>query len=105
MCGLCGLLSEDAHWASRLDGHPVGSLSTGMAQSANPVLRRLARGRRITFINRMLVARRIRVTDWRGSHYQVTGPTGKTSLAANISQIWLAVERVTGRPFDPLQDD
>lgn len=105
MCGLCGLLSEDAHWASRLDGHSVGSLSAGMGQSANPVLRRLARGRRIAFVNRMLAPRRIRVTDWRGTHYRVSGPTGKTELAANISQIWLAVERVTGRSFDPLHDE
>ncbi|MDO4904713.1 MAG: hypothetical protein Q4A16_04050 [Lautropia sp.] len=90
------MFSEEAHWANQPDAR--------RAQSADSVLRRLARGRRIALINRMLAAQRLKVVDWQGSHYQVQSLTGKTELADNLDQIWRAVERISGRPFDPLAD-
>lgn len=92
MCGLCGLLGEDRHWSS---------LPTN-GQSSNAVLRRLARSRRIAIVNRMLDARRVRVSDWQGSQYLVSTATGKTLLAMNLPDIWRAVAELTGSPFDPL---
>ena len=92
MCGLCGLLGEDQHWSS---------LPTN-GQSSNAVLRRLARSRRIAIVNRMLDARRVRVSDWQGSQYLVSTATGKTLLAMNLPDIWRAVAELTGSPFEPL---
>lgn len=95
MCGLCGIFSEDMHWAARLDAASRG-------QSSNSALRRLARTRRISVLNRMLAGHHVRISDWQGNHYCVQGATGRTELVSNLSQLWLAVEKVGGRPFDPL---
>ena len=77
MCGLCGLLGEDQHWSS---------LPTN-GQSSNAVLRRLARSRRIAIVNRMLDARRVRVSDWQGSQYLVNTATGKTQLRSEERRV------------------
>ena len=95
MCGLCGLFGEEAHWATRFD-------SNGKP-SSNSVQRRRLRAQRIAIINRLLVPPHIKVSDWQGAQYRLDGATGKTALAENLSEIWLAVEGISGRPFDPLQ--
>lgn len=93
MCGLCSIFGEENHWASRPG-------NTG--QSADSVLRRLVRTRRIGLLNRMLAERHIRVSDWQGSHYQLASATGKTALATDLNGIWQAVTGLQGQPFDPL---
>ena len=95
MCGLCGLFGEEAHWATGLERN---------GQSGDSVRRRQLRARRIAIINRLLAPHHIKVGDWQGTQYQLHGATGKTALAENLSQIWAAVENISGRPFDPLQD-
>ena len=93
MCGLCGIFGEEAHWATR----PEHS-----GQSVDGAQRRRLRAHRIAMINRLLAPHHITVADWQGVQYQLSGATGKTALAENLSEIWLAVERIGGRPFDPL---
>ncbi|OAM29199.1 hypothetical protein A7P95_04435 [Eikenella longinqua] len=93
MCGLCGLFGEQNHWSTRLEHS---------SQSSDAVLRRRLRAQRTACLNRMLAPQRLTVSDWQGSSYQISSATGKTELADNLSQIWLAVEKITGRPFDPL---
>ncbi len=94
MCGLCGMFGEEAHWATRLD-------SKG-EQSSDSIQRRRLRTHRIAIINLLLAPHHIKVSDWQGAQYQLSGATGKTALAENLSEIWLAVESISGRPFDPL---
>ncbi len=93
MCGLCGLFGEQNHWSTQLEHN---------GQSSNAAQRRRLRAHRTACLNRMLVRERLSVSDWQGSSYQISSATGKTELADNLSQIWLAVEKITGRPFDPL---
>lgn len=95
MCGLCGMFGEETHWVTLLESN---------GQSSDSVRRRQLRARRIAIINRLLEPHHIKVSDWQGAQYQLCGATGKTALAENLSQIWLAVESISGRPFDPLID-
>lgn len=104
MCGLCGIFSEDAHWASRLDAG-VGIPDEAGNLPFNPAVRRLARARRIAMLNRMLAGCHVRVSDWQGSQYRLEGATGKTELVDGLGQLWPAIERMRGRPFDPLEAD
>ena len=64
---------------------------------------RQTQGQRAALLNRLLVPHHIKVSDWQGAQYRLDGATGKTALAENLSEIWLAVEGISGRPFDPLQ--
>ena len=104
MCGLCGIFSEDAHWASRLDAG-VGRPDEAGNPHVGPAVRRLARARRIAVLNRMLAGSHVRVSDWQGSHYRLEGATGKTELVDGLGLLWPAIERMRGRPFDPLEAD
>ncbi len=93
MCGLCGLFSGQAHWADLLPqaDEPTAQLT-----------RRDARRSRINFLNTLLAAYACKVTDWQGSKYQLSTYTGKVELVDDLQQLWLAVERMTGRVPDPL---
>ena len=95
MCGLCGMFGEEAHWATRLENNGE--------QSSDSIQRRRLRTHRISLINLLLAPHHIKVSDWQGVQYQLSGATGKTALAENLSEIWLMVESISGRPFDPLQ--
>ncbi len=95
MCGLCGMLAGDAHWADMLPQADEAS-----AQRA----RRDDRRRRVQFLNVILAAYACKVTDWQGSKYQVSTYTGKVELIDNLQELWLAVERISGRAPDPLSD-
>ncbi|WP_057388679.1 hypothetical protein [Pseudomonas aeruginosa] len=88
MCGLCGLLGEDAHWSDPLGGDGLP--------------RRRERLRRIATINRVLVPFRLSVSDVHGSAYLVQGATGKQAVATGLEQLWQAAESILGLSPDPL---
>ena len=93
MCGLCGIFGTDDHWSA-------AGLSQGA--SADPVARRRDRGARIQAVNSMLQNRRIRLGDWQGQSYVLSGPTGQQSIVANVTEVWAALEDDFGTGFDPL---
>lgn len=96
MCGLCGIFGSEDHWtAGKTDGGP----------SADPVVRRRARARRVHAANAVLAQRRLSVSDWQGESYQLSGPTGKTVLVDNLTEIWAALDDGFGGAFDPLCPD
>lgn len=96
MCGLCGVFGTEHHWSAA---------SAPRGQSANAPERRLDRGRRVALLNAMLASRKVRVREWQGHAYIVSGATGRSEIADNLAEIWRAVERVGGRPFDPLRSE
>ena len=93
MCALCGVFGVEHHWsATRADG-----------QSVDVPRRRLERRHRIALLNAMLAPTRLTVSEWQGSAYVVSTPTGRSDIADNLAEIWATVQSVRGRPFDPLE--
>ena len=95
MCGLCGVFGGEHHWTAG-----------GAPREATPDVhrRRLERARRIAFVNEALAARRLTIREWQGVSYILSSPTGQSDIVGSLGDLWLAVERMTGRPFDPLED-
>jgi hypothetical protein len=88
MCGLCGLLAGDAHWAE------------GAAYGAQT--RRAERLRRARLVNAVLGHYRLALADWQGASYLLTSRTGHTEIVADLAQLWQAAERLLGHRCDPL---
>ena len=90
MCSVCGALSGAEHWAA------------GAGRIASAPTRRAERQAQVRVARALLAARGMRVDDWQGSAFLVSGPTGAAELAADLSQVWAAAQRLLGRPIDPL---
>ncbi|MCX5494359.1 hypothetical protein OSH11_06580 [Kaistia dalseonensis] len=86
MCGFCGSFSE-RHWSAA----PVSG--------ARPTLARLNVAQ---IAGRLTAAGGVRLVAW-GDRFQLTGRTGRTALAANLSEIWQATDRL-GKAIDPLDE-
>jgi len=82
MCSLCSVLLGE-HWAE----HDAG---------------RRAHLLRLRLLNRVLVHFGLRLDDWGGRDYVLRDRTGRTAVVADIGSLWLAAERLAGRPLDPL---
>lgn len=87
MCGLCGLIGEDAHWSDPLEKSLPG---------------RRERLRRIASINQVVAPFRLKVSDVQGASYLVQGATGKQGLASGLEQLWQVAEEIVSRKLDPL---
>jgi hypothetical protein len=87
MCGLCGLIGEDAHWSDPID-------------ASLPF--RGERLRRIAAINQVVAPFRLKVSDVQGATYLVQGPTGKNGIASGLEQLWQVAEEILNRKLDPL---
>lgn len=81
MCALCGVLRNE-HWADAGAG-------------------RRARVIRTALLERVLAPSGICVREWAGQ-YVVSDGKGRSEVAADLAALWAAVERLAGRPLDPL---
>jgi|SRR5262245_51525246 len=90
MCGLCGLLGGEAHWAS--------SIKSGVPD-------RQERFQRIAQANQILAFYRLKLEDFQGVSYILTGATGRRELVSDLGQIWRAAEQMSGRALDPLDPE
>ena len=89
MCANCGYPSASGHWTE------AGFIS------ASDRLR--ARFRRAQVLRSVLPAVGLAAhDDGQIPGVQVFNMTGHTVLAANLDEVWSAVERLAGRPLDPL---
>ena len=89
MCGLCGSLGGAEHWATRA---AFGAAQTRHAE-------RLAR---VRVANAVLRSFALRVDDWQGSAFVLSGATGRREIVEQLPQVWEAAARLLGRPIDPL---
>jgi len=87
MCGLCGLLGGDFHWAS--------SIQTGLPN-------RQERYQRVAQANRILAFYQLRLGDFQGVSYVLTTATGRSEIVSDLGQIWRTAELISGRALDPL---
>ena len=94
MCSVCGVLDGPAHW----------SKGSGRLSLANPTTARAERARTVALLNKIATSRRATVSDWQGTSWLVAGPTGAQEVVASLGLVWAALDRVAGRPIDPLDD-
>lgn len=86
MCMLCGALGVGRHWAEK--------------DRDAPALRQ-ERRLRIRLLNRLL--RHYGMEARLSSRGYLVGPKGRPSVeAGNLGGLWMEVERMRGRPCDPL---
>ncbi|WP_225769876.1 hypothetical protein [Inquilinus sp. Marseille-Q2685] len=93
MCGVCGVLGGEEHWT---------------AESARPEVfgagrtRRAERLHRAAAANRILALFGLRLDDWQGTAFVLSGPTGKREIVDALPAVWEAASRLLGRRIDPL---
>lgn len=95
MCALCGAFGEE-HWST---GHP-GSALPGV--SADGQTRRAGRLARLRAANAVLAPFAMRLDDFQGARFVLSGPTGQREVVDSLPQAWDAAARIRGRPIDPL---
>ena len=89
MCGLCGSLGGEEHWATRA--------AFGAGQT-----RRAERLARVRVANAVLRSFALRLDDWQGSAFMLSGATGRREIVEQLPQVWEAAGRMLGRKIDPL---
>ena len=94
MCGLCGMLG----------GALPSAVETFAPSAANDDAgaRRRLRLRQLRLLNEVLRAHRVTVDDAGGALFLLRGVTGRTAIVPSLTALWPAVERLSGRPCDPL---
>ena len=98
MCALCGVLGGAGHWTDAIARPGVFTRTSG------PVERRRERAARVAQANRVLRYYRLSLSDWQGTSFLLSTATGKTEIVDNLTHLWIAAEKLVGRPCDPLDD-
>jgi hypothetical protein len=99
MCALCGVLGGAEHWTDAVARPGVFTRNTDAAA------RRRERMNRVAAANRVLAYYRMNLADWQGSAFILSTATGKTEIVDNLAHLWMAAERLLGRPCDPLDQE
>lgn len=107
MCVLCSQLWIEDHWsdapsAPSVEGSSIVALETHATQRGQRLRDRAVRAR---LFNLILAHRGLSLQDWEGSRFILRGATGRCAVVPDLAQVWLEVERMTGRPLDPLDPD
>jgi hypothetical protein len=96
MCALCGVLDGAEHWTAAVARPGVFTRNTDAAS------RRRERISQVAAANRVLKHYRVTLADWQGTTFILSSATGKTEIVDNLGHLWTAAERLTGKPWDPL---
>jgi hypothetical protein len=96
MCALCGIFGGSDHWTDAVARPGVFTRNTDAAG------RRRERMHRVAAANRVLRHYRMTLADWQGTSFVLSTGTGKTEIVDNLSHLWTAAERLSGRSCDPL---
>jgi len=96
MCALCGVLGGAEHWTD-----PVARPGV-FARSTDTASRRRERTSQVAAASRVLKHYHVNLADWQGTAFILSTATGKTEIVDNLGHLWIAAERLTGQPCDPL---
>jgi hypothetical protein len=90
MCSACGFPTTQGHWseAGAGDAHQRARARFIRAQKLDAVLRRHG-----------LTAH----DDGLTPGLQISDRTGRVIMARDLREVWIAVEKLIGRPIDPLE--
>ncbi len=98
MCALCGVLGGKAHWSDSASAPAV------FAGRSEPQTRMRERQARVRILNVVLKHHSVVLKDWSGNAYLLTSRTGRTAIVDTVGDIWPAVERISKRICDPLDE-
>ena len=96
MCALCGVLGGAGHWT---DAAARPGLFT---RNVDSLQRRRERIHRVACAQRVLGLYGLTLSDWQGTSYVLSTATGKTEIVDDLTHVWSAAEKLTGRLCDPL---
>ena len=96
MCALCGVLGGGSDWTDAAARPGVFTRNTDSLQ------RRRERINRVACAQRVLGFYGLALSDWQASSFVLSTLTGKTEIVDNLTHLWSAAEKLTGRPCDPL---
>ncbi|SJZ78888.1 hypothetical protein SAMN02745126_02296 [Enhydrobacter aerosaccus] len=96
MCALCGILGPANHWTDAAARPGV------FTRNLDSLQRRRERLQRVACAQRVLSHYRLTLSDWQGTAYLLSTPTGKTEIVDNLTHLWAAAEKLLGRRCDPL---
>lgn len=106
MCILCNELWTEDHWtevsadASRASSDSTVAFETHVDRRG----RRLRdRSRRTRLVSAVLDGYGLQLEDWEGSAYILRDAKGQVAIVHDLAAVWTEAERITGRPFDPLE--
>ena len=106
MCVLCGELWSEDHW-SEVAAAADQAAPDGVVAFEVHVQRRGQRLRdraiRARLVGIVLGGYGLQLQDWEGSSYILRDQKGNTAVVADLAAVWLAAERIIGRPLDPLE--
>jgi hypothetical protein len=91
MCSGCGAPPVPGHWADAGGATPADRLRIRAARAQ--VLARVLAPHQVTVRDGLLVP-----------GLTLTGSGGRQVLVTDLDALWVAAERLTGRPVDPLAD-
>jgi hypothetical protein len=89
MCGLCGIFGEKTHWSTQ-----------GVAKGTS----RRQRFFRLQALNRVLSLVHYAIRDFSGTDYVLCSPTGAQTVVKEMGQMWQDLEKLSGKPLDPLDE-
>jgi hypothetical protein len=88
MCALCGAFGGEEHWSTSAE--------------VSGQTRRAERLSRVRVANAVLGAYAMRLDDWQGASFVLSGATGRREVVDTLPQVWEMAGRILGRPIDPL---
>jgi hypothetical protein len=96
MCALCGVLDGGGDWTDAAARPGIFTRNIGSLE------RRRERINRVACAQRVLRFYGLTLADWQASSFVLSTLTGKTEIVDNLTHLWSAAEKLTGRPCDPL---
>lgn len=96
MCALCGVLGGGGDWT---DAEARPGVFT---RNVDSLQRRRERINRVACAQQVLCFYGLTLSDWQASSFVLSTLTGKTEIVDNLTHLWAAAEKLTGRPCDPL---
>jgi len=101
MCGICGELRSHIHWTERIPWEKDEEVESGGDYARQ--IRRL-RMRRASVVGRILKPYGLTVRDWEGGKYLLSDRKGRSVIVNDLSGLWPQVEKLLGKPLDPLDE-
>lgn len=98
MCEVCAIFGAGEHWSdfarSRNERFPFSEIRNY----------REDRKKRIVVLNRLIAPLSLVCEDWDGEALNVIDGQGRSRLAPTLTDVWPAIEALTGRTIDPLAE-
>ena len=93
MCSLCTVIGKIDHWTDSKDKLSKRHISATFQRE---------RAYQVNLLNSILKVNGISISDWQGTSFVIANGKGASEVIQHISQVWLAIETLTGITYDPL---